>query len=125
MTKTPTLTGAEVCVTDLGGQNAAVQNLSKDTIWASAFPNVTEGADNVYEIPAGGGVVVLDARGTVYLLGTGKVQCTGTPYATPNFKLPSSSKGGGGGALSVYAEARISNVVAIAVTEMEEDENGN
>lgn len=125
MTKTPILTGVEVCVSDLGGQNVAVLNLSKGTVWASAFPNVVEGADNVYEIPAGGGVVVLDARGTVYLLGTGKVQVTGTDYATPNFRMPPSSKGGGGGGLSVHAEAKISNVVAIAVTEMEEDENGN
>lgn len=102
MTKTTTLTGTEVCVKDLGGQNVAVQNLSDGTIWASAYPHVVAGADDVYEIPAGGGVVVLDARGTVYLLGTGKVQCTGTPYATPNFKLPSSSKGGGGDKNSDY-----------------------
>lgn len=124
MTKTPILAGAEVCVSGLGGQNVAVKNLSAATVWASAYPNVAEGADNVVEIPAGGGEVVLDARGSVYLLGTGKVQVTGTDYATPNFKLPSSSKGGGGGALSVYAEARISSVSAIAVTEME-DQNGN
>lgn len=97
MTKTPILTGAEVCVENLGGQNVTVQNLSEDTIWASAFPNVTAGADDVYEIPAGGGVVVLDARGTVYLVGTGKVQCTGTPYGYVNFKTPSSSASSGGG----------------------------
>lgn len=98
--KTPILTGTEEGVTDLGGQNVAVKNLSDSTVWASAFPNVVEGADNVVEIPAGGGEVVLDARGTVYLLGTGKVQCTGTPYAYVNFKQPSSSggtSGGGGG----------------------------
>lgn len=28
--KTPILTGAEVCVEDLGGQNVAVKNLGKD-----------------------------------------------------------------------------------------------
>lgn len=125
MTKTPILTGTEVCVSDLGGQNVAVKNLSDGTIWASAFPNVTAGADNVIEIPAGSGEVVLDARGEVYLLGTGKVQVTGTDYATPNFKMPSSSKGGGGGALSVYAEAKVSIVDAVAVTEMEGVQNGD
>ena len=117
MTKTPILTGTEVCVECLGGQNAAVQNLSGDTIWASAFPNVTAGADNVYEIPASGGVVVLDAHGTIYLLGTGKVQVTGTDYATPNFRQPSSSNGGGGGTSDVtkaYVDAQDSNTLGAA-----------
>ncbi len=97
MTKTPILSGTEVCVEDLGGQNAAVKNLSDSTCWASIYPNITAGADNVVEIPAGAGEVVLDAHGTVYLLGNGKVQCTGTDYSTPNFKMPSSSASGGGG----------------------------
>ncbi|MDE6728029.1 MAG: hypothetical protein K2J80_08845 [Oscillospiraceae bacterium] len=97
MTKKPILTGTEVCVDGLGGQNVAVKNLSDSTTYASIFPNITADADNVVEIPAGSGEVVLDANGTVYLLGTGKVQCTGTPYATPNFKMPSSSESGGGG----------------------------
>lgn len=99
MIKTVDLTGTEAKISDLGGQNVAVKNLSAGTIYASAYPDITAGADNVIEIPAGGGEVVLDARGTVYLLGTGKVQCTGTDYATPNFNQPSSSGGtsGGGG----------------------------
>lgn len=97
MIKTVTLTGTEVEVSDLGGQNVAVKNLGGGAIYASPYPNVAAGADNVVEIPAGGGEVVLDANGTVYLLGTGRAQCTGTPYATPNFKMPSSSASGGGG----------------------------
>lgn len=116
-TKTPILTGTEVCLTDLGGQNVAVKNLSDGSVWASAFPNITAGADNVIEIPAGGGEVVLDARGTVYLLGTGKVQCTGTPYATPNFRQPSSSSGGGGGTGDVtkaYVDAQDSTTLGAA-----------
>lgn len=96
MIKRVTLSGSEVKVEDLGGQNAAIKNLGGGTIYASAFPNITEDADNVIEIPAGGGEVLLNARGTVYLLGTGKIQLTGTDYAAPNFKLPSSSSGGGG-----------------------------
>ncbi len=96
MIKRVTLSGSEVKVEDLGGQNAAIKNLGGGTIYASAFPNITEDADNVIEIPAGGGEVLLNARGTVYVLGTGKVQLTGTDYAAPNFKLPSSSSGGGG-----------------------------
>lgn len=97
MTKTAVLSGSEVKVSDLGGQNVAVKNLGDGSIYASHYPNVVAGADNVVEIPAGSGEVVLDAQGTVYLLGTGKAQCTGTPYATPNFKMPSSSTSGGGG----------------------------
>lgn len=104
MIKTVTLTGSEVKVTDLGGQNAAVKNLGSGSIYVSTKPNITAGADNVIEIPAGAGEVVLDTNGTVYIVGTGKVQCTGTPYATPNFKLPSSSSGGGGGTSDVTKE---------------------
>ncbi len=90
------LNGAEVCVKDLGGQNVAIKNLGDGTIYASAFPGVTADADNVIEIPAGGGEVLLDARGKVYLLGSGRAQCTGTDYAAPNFRQPSPSSGGGG-----------------------------
>lgn len=97
MTKTAVLSGSEVEVSDLGGQNVAVKNLGDSSIYASPYPNVVAGADNVVEIPAGSGEVVLDANGTVYLLGTGKAQCTGMSYATPNFKMPSSSSGNGGG----------------------------
>ena len=104
MIKTVTLTGSEVKVTDLGGQNAAVKNLGSGSIYVSTKPNITAGADNVIEIPAGAGEVVLDANGTVYIVGTGKVQCTGTPYAVPNFKLPSTSSGGGGGTSDVTKE---------------------
>lgn len=104
MIKTVTLTGSEVKVTDLGGQNAAVKNLGSGSIYVSTKPNITAGADNVIEIPAGTGEVVLDTNGTVYIVGTGKVQCTGTPYAVPNFKLPSTSSGGGGGTSDVTKE---------------------
>ena len=104
MIKTVDIVGSEVKVEDLGGQNAAVKNLGSGSIYVSTKPNITAGADNVIEIPAGAGEVVLDANGTVYIVGTGKVQCTGTPYAVPNFKLPSTSSGGGGGTSDVTKE---------------------
>ena len=104
MVKTVDIVGTEIKVEDLGGQNVAVKNLGSGSIYVSTQPNITAGADNVIEIPAGAGEVVLDANGTVYIVGTGKVQCTGTPYATPNFKLPSSSSGGGGGTSDVTKE---------------------
>ncbi len=97
MTKRPILTGAELRVESLGGQNVIVQNLGTNTIYASINPNITPDADDVFEIPAGGGVNVYGANGTIYLMGTGRAQCTGTDYSTVNFKMPSSSASSGGG----------------------------
>ncbi len=96
MIKTVTLSGAEVRVTGLGGQNAIVKNLSSEAVFASASEGVEQGADGVAEIPSGGGEVLLDVNGTVYLKGTGSVQVTGTNYAALNFKQPSSGTSGGG-----------------------------
>lgn len=104
MIKTVTLSGAEVCVTGLGGQNAIVKNLSSGAVFASAGTGVDQGADGVAEIPAGSGEVLLDVNGTVYLKGTGSVQVTGTNYATPNFKQPSSGTSGGGSVSDVVQE---------------------
>lgn len=117
MIKTIVLTGAEAKVTDLGGQNVAIKNLGAGSVYASAFPNIVAGADNVIEIPAESGETLLDARGTVYLLGSGKVQLTGTSYPTPNFKMPSSSSGGGGGTGDVtkaYVDAQDTTNLAVA-----------
>ena len=91
MIKTVVLEGAEVCVTGLDGQNAIVKNLGEKSVFASAFAGVSEGADNVVEIPASCGEVLYGTNGTVYLSGTGKVQITGTNYDTVNFKSPSAN----------------------------------
>lgn len=106
MIKTVTLGGSEVCVTGLGGQNAVVKNLGSDAVYASANAGVEQGADNVCEIPKGGGEVLLNAHGTVYLLGKGTVQVTGTDYSTVNFKQPSAgSESGAGGECGALALA--------------------
>lgn len=94
--KTVTLDGIELKVGGLDGQNAIVRNLGDAAIYASVSPGVTADADGVAEIPAGGGVVLYDTRGAVYLSGKGKAQLTGTDYNVVNFKVPSSSDGGGG-----------------------------
>lgn len=91
MIKTVVLEGAEVCVTGIEGQNAIVKNLGEKSVFASAFAGVSEGADNVVEIPASCGEVLYGTNGTVYLSGTGKVQITGTNYDTVNFKSPSAN----------------------------------
>lgn len=93
--KTVNLENAEVKAEGLGGQNTGILNLGSEPIYASASPNITAGADGVAEIPAGYGFMLYDTRGTVYLLGSGKVQLTGTDYTSVNFKSPSSSGGGG------------------------------
>lgn len=107
--KTVALSGAEVKVEGLGGQNTNILNLGSAPIYASSTPRIVPDADGVAEIPAGGGVVLYDTRGTVYLYGTGRAQLTGSDYNTANFKVPSSPGGGGGGSGGVsqaYVDAR-------------------
>lgn len=104
--QTATLNGSELKVEGLGGQNTAIFNKSDSAIYASAYPNIVPEDDGVIEVPAGVRDGLYGTNGTVYLLGTGKVELRGTDYSV-NFKRPSSSKGGGGempieGALSVY-----------------------
>lgn len=117
MVKTVNLNGEETWVTGLGGVNTVVKNLGGSAIFASANPGITEGADNVVEIPAGGGEVVLDTNGTIFLLGSGKIQCTGTHSNVVNFKLPSSSSGGddSGG---IFGNMAVANDIAIVVNDI-------
>ncbi|MBD5128435.1 MAG: hypothetical protein HDT43_00695 [Ruminococcaceae bacterium] len=93
--KTITLDGSETKV-EIGGQNVIVKNLGAGIIYASASPGITAEADGVAEIAGGSGEVVFDTHGSLYLLGTGRVQCTGTDYSGVNFKQPSRSADGGG-----------------------------
>lgn len=95
MIKTVTLTGKEVKVQNLGGFNTVVHNLGGKVIYASKYPNIIAGADNVAEIPANGAKLISTTNGTVYLLGVGKAELTGQDHDGVNFKLPSSLGGGG------------------------------
>lgn len=96
---TVNLDGSELKVDGLGGQNTAILNRSGGTVYASAFPNIVPEGDNVIGIAAGERDGLYDTHGTVYLLGTGKVELRGTDYAI-NFSKPSSSSSGGGGSES-------------------------
>lgn len=80
MIKTVTLKGSELKVEGLGGFNTFVQNLGSVVLYASKFPGISAGADNVAEIPAGSGKLISTTNGTVYLLGTGKTELTGLDY---------------------------------------------
>ncbi len=95
MIKTVTLTGEEQSVSDLGGFNTIVHNLGKKTIYASKNPNISEGADDVAEIPAGAAKLISTTNGTVYLLGEGKTELTGQDHDSINISAVSSGSGGG------------------------------
>lgn len=96
MIKTVELTGTEMKVEGLEGQNTVIINNGNGKLYASAYPNVAAGVDNVIEIPVGAHDGLNDTRGTVYLLGTGRVELRGTDYPV-NFRQPSSSALSGGG----------------------------
>ncbi len=84
--KTIALSGAEIRADYSGGTNAWLRNDGVVTVYASAAPGVTAGADGVVSIPAGQAAAVYDAYGTVYLLGTGSVQLVGSDYTACPFK---------------------------------------
>ena len=90
MIKTVTLSGEEIKVNDLEGINAVVHNLGDSAIYASKYPHIKPGADNVAEIPAGGAKLISTTKGIVYLLGTGKVELTGQDFEIMNI-IPSPS----------------------------------
>lgn len=92
---TVTLDGTELKVEGLGGQNTAIINRSDGTVYASAYPDIVPEGDGVIEIAAGDRDGLYDTHGTVYLLGTGKVELRGTDYSV-NFRKPSRSADGGG-----------------------------
>ncbi len=93
--KTVILDGSELKVEGLGGQNTAVINKSGGAVYASVNPNIVPEGDNVIEIGAGDRDGLYNTNGTLYLLGSGKVELRGTDYSV-NFSQPSRSSDGGG-----------------------------
>ena len=93
--KTIALSGAEIRADYSGGTNAWLRNDGTATVYASAVPGVTAGADGTVSIPAGQSVGVYGANGTVYLKGTGSVQLIGSDYSTNPFRNSAASGGSG------------------------------
>lgn len=93
--KTVVLSGEELKVDKLGGKNTVIVNFGSAELYASAYPGIVPDGDSVAAIPAGGAVNLRDTYGTVYLLGTGKVQLMGTDYKTVNVGLTVGGSGGG------------------------------
>ena len=101
--KTIALSGAEIRADYSGGTNAGLRNDGTTTVYASAAPGVTAGADGVVSIPAGQAAAIYGACGAVYLLGTtGSVQLVGSDYTACPFKTAAL---GGSGADSVARAA--------------------
>ena len=100
--KTIALTGAEIRADYSGGTNAWLRNDGATTVYASAVPGVTAGADGVVSIPAGQAAAIYGACGAVYLLGTGSVMLVGSDYTACPFKTAAL---GGSGADSVARAA--------------------
>lgn len=117
MIKTVVLTGTELEVKNLGGFNTVVHNLSDDAVYASKYPEVSAGADNVAEIPAGAAKLISTTNGTVYLLGTGKAELTGQDHDSVNFREPPSRESGGGGVSDLtkgYVDSRDEQILSSA-----------
>lgn len=95
MIKTVILDGSETKVDNLGDRNTMIINNGSSTVYASAAPDVEAFADNVITIKAGQRDIIPETYGTVYLLGSGNVECRGVRYV--NFNQPSSQSSGGGG----------------------------
>ncbi len=100
--KTIVLTGEEIRADYSGGTNAWLRNDGATTVYASAVPGVTAGADGVVSIPAGQAAAIYGACGAVYLLGTGSVMLVGSDYTACPFKTAAL---GGSGADSVARAA--------------------
>lgn len=93
MIKTVILDGAEMRVTGLGGQNTMIVNFGGAMLYASVRPDIVPDGKGAAAISAGGAMNLRDTNGTVYLLGTGKVQIEGTDYGTVDIGMPSASGG--------------------------------
>ena len=98
--KTVVLDGSELCVSGLGGQNTALQNLGSSTVYVSADPGIEAGGDGVMTIPSGAIATYPGTNGTIYLRGSGKVQLCGTDYGYAPFSAPTGSGSGTGGGSS-------------------------
>ncbi|MBD5384138.1 MAG: hypothetical protein HDR72_03960 [Ruminococcaceae bacterium] len=76
--KTVILNGREVKLSDYDGDNVEIHNFGNSMVYASKFPNIAADADNVIAVSPGAIDGLAGAHGSVYLLGTGKVQVTFT-----------------------------------------------
>lgn len=106
MIKTINLTGSEVKVTELGGDNTEIFNNGSGVIYASKLPNITVGGDEVIAIPAGAIDGLYGTRGTVYLLGTGSIELRGVDHKITKSRGQFASGNGGEGVSANYVDEK-------------------
>ena len=93
--KTVILSGVEKEVS-LSGCNCDIRNDGISTVYISRSPGIQEDADGVMSVPAGQAVKYIGISGSVYLLGSGKVQLCGNDYIESVFNITAASSGDGG-----------------------------
>ena len=129
---TVSLEGVEQEISLTGGTHARIENRGDNTIYVSKHSGITPDAEGVMAIDGSSSNVLVDVAttdvkdgvvdyyGTIYTLGTGKVQ-----IVTTNYPFSSASKGGGSGGSSsgstvqIYADGDmlVINTDATAVRE--------
>lgn len=114
MIKTINLTGSEMKITELGGDNTEIFNNSSSIVYASKLPNITVGGDEVIAIPAGAIDGLYGTRGTVYLLGSGSVELRGVDHKITESRGQSS--GDGLGVFADYVDDKFAETLDIAKT---------
>lgn len=114
-----TLEGTEKEITITGGTHARIENRSDSTIYVSKHSDITPDAEGVMAIDGGNTNIltdvattdikdgVVDYYGTIYALGTGKVQ-----IVTTNYPFSSSSKGGGSGGDNEYTKEEVDTLLS-------------
>lgn len=111
MIKTINLTGSEMRVTELGGDNTEIFNNSNGIVYASKLPNITIGGDEVIAIPAGAIDGLYGTRGTVYLLGLGSVELRGVDHKITKSRGQSAASAGGAGVPSSYVDEKCNEIL--------------
>ena len=114
MVKTINLTGSEIKVTELGGDNTEIFNNGSGIIYASKLPNITVGGDDVIAIPAGAIDGLYGTHGTIYLLGTGGVELRGVDHMIT--KTRGQAMAVGGGISENYVDEKCNEILDIAKT---------
>lgn len=111
--KTIILDGSEQKLS-VSGANCDIRNDSSDTVYASAAAGVTADADGVLSVPVGASAKLLDVKGIVYLLGTGKVHICGSDYAQAVFKCAAVGGSGSGEVSKSYVDNGDDTSLALA-----------
>lgn len=96
--RTVLLNGTELMIEGVCGSNVCVKNKGKSVVYAAANPNVEADKDGVLPVDPGEIAVLPDCKGTVYLLGTGRVIIIGTDKTENYFNPIGTSEGSVGSA---------------------------